>query len=195
VYLQDSRGHSSKSISELGGYSEFNRSRDFWKWINIGLDAGCKSSMVPCYIIFIKNMHIRYPQLLIFCTVVSMMRSRIIPIDWLLNPPTRRNWGHLYWLNSVPMLNFIHVYKFYVPHHIYIPVIFPLLMASSPKVIPNRDNVQKHPIYLFHDRWPDRTSHSNIHKGEPLQNPWWLSWSIATFTSTCINNSMYMGIW
>ena len=50
---QDSRGHSSKSMSELGGYSEFNRSRDFWRWINIGLDAGCKSSDV-------YNIHYEY---------------------------------------------------------------------------------------------------------------------------------------
>ena len=39
-HLQDGRGHSSKPVSELGNFSEWNPSRDFWKYMNIGLDAG-----------------------------------------------------------------------------------------------------------------------------------------------------------
>ena len=37
--MQDSRGYSSKDVSVLGGYSEWNRSRDFWKWADLPLET------------------------------------------------------------------------------------------------------------------------------------------------------------
>ena len=39
IDLQDSRGYSSKDVSVLGGYSEWNRSRDFWKWADLPLET------------------------------------------------------------------------------------------------------------------------------------------------------------
>ena len=48
-HLQDGRGHSSKPVSELGNFSEWNPSRDFWKYMNIGLDAGLKSLVLPSW--------------------------------------------------------------------------------------------------------------------------------------------------
>lgn len=43
--MQDSRG-GSKDISSLASFSEWNQSRDFWRWVNLPLDTCTEISIL-----------------------------------------------------------------------------------------------------------------------------------------------------